>query len=381
MSAASASLDPANLRAAYADAIGRPRDAMPTPALVLDLDVARRNLATMAERLAPLPARLRPHVKVHKCPQLSLLQVEQGGAIGVATATAWEAVVMARAGVADVLVANQVVGDAKLAALAASARDARLTVAVDDARNAAALDAAARAAGSTLGALIEVDVGMGRGGTRSVPESLALAAAIEPLAALELRGVQGYEGHCMLEPDPLVRRRKAAEAMALLAEHVEAMRAAGHPIDVVSGGGTGTYDITGANPLVTELQAGSYLCMDGFHGNLVPGFERALFVAATVVIRHGSTAVVDAGRKSVGIDFVQPWIEGRDDAQATFFAEEHGLFEVAGGGLDLGERVEIVPGYAPTTVNLYDVFHVVSQGVVVDVWPVVPRGPGHGLVA
>src|SRR5207253_6670836 len=114
--------------------IGRSRHELITPALVLDLDVARRNIATMAQRMASMPARLRPHVKVHKSPALARMQIE-AGAIGVATATVWEAMVMAQAGIADVLVATQVVGQDKLAALAATARLAHVSVAVDDMEN------------------------------------------------------------------------------------------------------------------------------------------------------------------------------------------------------------------------------------------------------
>jgi D-threonine aldolase len=378
MSSDHAAFDPARLYDGYRQAIGRPRDEMPTPALILDLDVARRNLAAMAARLEGKPARLRPHVKIEKCPELARLHVEYG-AVGIATATAWEALVMARAGIADVLVANEVVGPAKIDALVAAARICRLTVAVDDARNVAALAAAATAAGVTMEMLIEVDVGMGRGGTRSISETLTVAAAVAAAPGVRLRGVQAYEGHCMLEPDRELRIAGAHAAMALVSQHVDRLRAAGHAVDDVSGGGTGTYDITSANPIVTELQAGTFVFMDLFHGTLVEGFEHSLFVAATVVIRHGSTVVLDAGRKSVGIDFIQPRMVGHD-LEARYFAEEHALFDFPGEPpLDIGDRVELIPGYAATTVNMYDVYHVVSSGVVVDIWPIVPRGPGQGL--
>jgi D-serine deaminase-like pyridoxal phosphate-dependent protein len=220
---------------------------------------------------------------------------------------------------------------------------------------------------------------MGRGGTRSISETLTVAAAVATAPGVRLRGVQAYEGHCMLEPDRELRIAGAHAAMALVSQHVDRLRAAGHAVDDVSGGGTGTYDITSANPIVTELQAGTFVFMDLFHGTLVEGFEHSLFVAATVVIRHGSTVVLDAGRKSVGIDFIQPRMVGHD-LEARYFAEEHALFDFPGEPpLDIGDRVELIPGYAATTVNMYDVYHVVSSGVVVDIWPIVPRGPGQGL--
>ena len=366
------------LTEAYRSAIGVSRKALVTPALILDLDLARRNMRFMAERLEALHARLRPHIKGQKSPELARLQVE-AGAIGVCTATVWEAIVMSRAGIEDVLIANEVGGAQKIAALAEAARHGHLTVAVDDERNAGDLSAAARAAGSQLDVLIEVDVGMGRGGVRSPEEAVALARRVSALPALRLRGVQGYEGHCMLEPDRAVRLQRVGEAMDCLGTVVGRLAGAGYECEVVSAGGTGTYDITGANPLVTEIQAGSYVFMDNFHGNLAPGFSRALTVLSTVVIRHGDTVVLDAGRKSIGIDYVLPTMAPYPFYQARAYAEEHALYDVDERcTLALGDTVELIPGYAPTTINLYDAYHVVEGDVVVDIWPIVPRGPGHG---
>jgi D-serine deaminase-like pyridoxal phosphate-dependent protein len=111
----------------------------------------------------------------------------------------------------------------------------------------------------------------------------------------------------------------------------------------------------------------------------VPGFSNALTVLGTVVVQHGQTIVLDSGRKSIGIDYVLPTMVPYPFYQARFFAEEHALFDVDERcSLELGGTVELVPGYAPTTVNLYDAYHVVEGGVVTDIWPVIPRGPGHG---
>jgi D-serine deaminase-like pyridoxal phosphate-dependent protein len=361
----------------YRSQIGRARSEVTTPALILDLDVAKRNIAVMAEKFAGLPARLRPHNKVHKSVELSLMQVE-AGAVGVAVATAWEAVVMAEGGIEDVLVANQLVQRDKVAAVAALAREHRITVAVDDVRNVDQLARAAQEAGSRLEILIEVDVGMGRCGVRTKEETLALAERIATHETLSLRGVQAYEGHCMLEPDVDVRHRKAHAANAKAIEAADHLAEHGHPCADISGGGTGTYFITGANPRISEVQAGSYVLLDCFHGNLVPGgFEVALTVAGTVISRQGSTVVLDCGRKAVGIDFVTPPLVAYPEAEIRYYAEEHCLADFPGAPpLDLGDVAEVMAGYGPTTVNLHDVFHVVEDGVVTDIWPVTPRGPG-----
>jgi D-serine deaminase-like pyridoxal phosphate-dependent protein len=364
----------------YGGAIGRSRRDLVTPVLIMDLDLVRRNIQFMMQQLSAMKAKLRPHIKCQKSPELARLQVE-AGAIGVCTATVWEAIVMSRSGIQDVLIANQVGGREKIAALAQAAGDSHITVAIDNVRNAQDLSNAVQAAGSKLDVLIEVDVGMGRGGVRSVQAAVGLAQQVAKLPGLRLRGVQGYEGHCMLEPDREMRIRKVFAAIDYLGSAIDHLASAGFECEVVSAGGTGTYDITGNHPRVAEIQAGSYVFMDNFHGNLVPGFSRALTVAGTVVIEHGNTLVLDSGRKSVGIDFVLPTMVDYPFYQARYFAEEHALFDVDERcPLKLGDAVELTPGYAPTTVNLYDAYHVVEKDIVVDVWPIVPRGPGHGGV-
>jgi D-serine deaminase-like pyridoxal phosphate-dependent protein len=372
--------DPARIYERYRRSIGRSRRDLATPALILDIESATRNLQAMERSLRDQSAKLRPHIKAGKSPQMARLHLEHG-AIGVATATAWEALVMARSGIPDVLIANEVVGPAKLDAVVAAAQHARVTVAIDDPRGVAELSAVAQAAGVTLEVLIEVDVGMSRGGTRTLEQSLTLARAVGNSPGVRLRGIQAYEGHCMSETDRASRTAMAQAAMGIAEEHLTALREAGYDAGELSGGGTGTYDITGRNPLVTELQAGSFVFMDMFHARLVDQFEFALFVASTVVARHGNTVVLDAGRKSIGVDYASPRIAGIK-MDARFFAEEHGSFDFPGHSpLDRGDLVELIPGYAPTTVNLHDVYHVVAGDEVVDVWPIIPRGPGRGMLA
>jgi D-serine deaminase-like pyridoxal phosphate-dependent protein len=368
----------AALQASYGDQIGRARSDVSTPALLLDLDKAKRNIATMAAKFRELPADLRPHFKVHKSPQLARLQVE-AGAIGVACATVWEAIVVAEAGIVDVLIANQVVQPDKVRAAAELARLHRLTLAVDDVRNAEQLSRAAVEAGAELELLIELDVGMGRCGVRSREEALPLAERIAELPGLKLRGLQAYEGHCMLEPDPDKRIADARTANRQAIDAFDFLADRGHPVEVISAGGTGTYHITGANPRIHEVQAGSYTLMDAMHRALVPGgFEVAMTVAGTVISRQGNTVVLDFGRKTVGIDFVTPPLVSHPQGRVRYYAEEHCLVDFPGPpSLDLGDVAEVMGGYAPTTVNLHDVFHVVEDGVVTDIWPVTPRGPGR----
>jgi len=364
------------VRRAYGGAIGQQRSEIITPALILDLPTARRNITKMAQCMQAMPAELRPHVKVHKSPELALMQVE-AGAIGVSTATVWEAIVMVRSGLDGVFVVNTVAGPDKLAALAALAREAEVMVAVDDAENAAQLAAAARAADSTLGVLVELDTGMDRAGVDSTEEAIALAARIAELHGVRLLGLTGYEGHCSLTPERELRHERERTAMGFLVDTADAVRSAGLPCSIVSAGGTATWDWTGAFPGVTESQAGSYVVMDNFHGAMIGDFEHAVTVLATVISRRPDRVIVDAGNKSMGASELATIVE-RDDLGNLRFDEEHGIFAATAElGPSVGEVVELVPGYAPGTVNWYDAYHVVEDGRVVDIWPIVPRGPGH----
>ena len=358
--------------------IGHARDAPATPALLLDLPAVERNIAEMARRMAGLPASLRPHAKIHKSPTLGKMQLD-AGAIGLTTATIWEASAMLDAGLSDVLVANQAVGPIKAAELARIAGLGRVLVAIESSVNARELAEAARAARSQIDVLIEFDVGLHRSGVRTAQEAVDLATSLQRLPGLRLQGVLGYEGHCMLEPDRAVRVEKASAANAALIAVADALARHGLATEIVAAGGLGTWDITGANPRITEIHAGSYIFTDAFHRNLVPGFEVALTVLATVISRTGNTVIVDCGRKSIGIDRTLPEVVGdqgviRFEHGEHFIHEEHTALDVpAGSALGVGDRVELMPGYAPTTVNLYDSYYVVADGRIVDVWPILAR--------
>jgi D-threonine aldolase len=364
------------VRRAYARAIGRRREDLVTPALILDLPLAQANIARMAERLRAMPAEIRPHVKVHKSPDLARMQM-QAGAIGISTATVWEAIVMVHSGLDGIFVVNTIAQPDKVAALAALARDADVMVAADDADNAAQIARAATAAGSSVGVLIEVDTGMDRAGVDAVDEAVGLARRIAELPGVRLLGVTGYEGHCSLTPERELRHRRQQAAMGFLVQAAEAIRAAGLPCPIVSAGGTATWNWTATYPGVTEIQAGSYVVMDNFHGAMVGDFDHALTVLATVISRRPDRVIVDAGNKSIGAPALAS-IRGHD-LPVFRSDEEHGIFTATPETtLRVGDVVELVPGYAPGTVNWYDAYHVIEHGRVVDIWPVIPRGPGHG---
>jgi len=183
------------------------------------------------------------------------------------------------------------------------------------------------------------------------------------------------------EPNRALRASKAAEAIERLIACVEFLERAGFEIEIVSAGGTNTYDMTGANPRVTELQAGSYVFMDATYGPLTPAFKPALSMLATVISRNERTAILDCGTKVMAMDLGPPTLI---EPCATIRAvhEEHTLLDVQDHQrLRVGEPVELIVGYCGGTVNVNDVYYVVENDRVVDVWPILARGPGHSWVA
>src|SRR5262245_44307275 len=319
-----------------------------TPALVADADVLDANLRAMSAAL-PGP-RLRPHVKAHKSTALAKRQAALGHR-AFTCATVREMEGMAAAGLGeDLLLANEVLDARRL-----GRRAARGTVAVD---SEATLEAAL--SGGVREVLIDVNVGLPRCGC--APETAGRLAALARRHGLGVRGVMGYEGHLMGVDDRAKRTSATAEAMALLAKaHAEVGG------EVISAGGTGTYDL---NRVATEIQAGSYALMDTAYAKLGLPFRQALFVLASVISVSPGFAVADAGLKALGMDSGTPAIEG---ARVWFCSDEHVTF--AGERPPaLGERVRVWPAHVDPTVAYHERIWLVRGDELVDELPVDLRG-------
>ena len=331
---------------------------LPTPALVVDAAALEHNLATMA---AALPrSRCRPHVKAHKTTALARRQREHGHA-GFTCATVREMVGMAEAGLGDdLLLANEVVDDERLKALATL--DARVTVAVDS----VATIRAAADAGLTE-CVIDVNVGLPRCGC--APDEAGRLAELAASRRLAVRGVMGYEGHVVGLTDRDERVRQTADCMALLRQAHDAVGG-----DLISAGGTGTFDI---NTVATEIQAGSYALMDTAYGALGLPFRRAVAVSATVIATNqaGGYAVADCGLKALGMDHGNPTM---DDATVWFCSDEHITFSMnhgAEGALpEVGAHILVWPAHVDPTVAYHERMYLTDDEHVVDTWDVDLRG-------
>ena len=361
--------------------IGDPASAIDTPALVLDLDPFERNLDLMANAARGGGVALRPHAKAHKCPEIARLQVDHG-AVGVCCQKVDEAAAFVDAGIRDVLVTNEIVADAKLARLAALARRATVGVLADDAATVARIGAAARTAGVTLDVLVEVDVGAHRCGVAPGAPAAALAAAIVREPGLRLRGIHAYHGGAQHLRAPAERATAIAAAAALAAASKAAIEATGLACPVVTGAGTGTWQLERDSRVWTELQPGSYVFMDADYQRnaLAPdqhAFEQSLYVLATVMSAVApGRAVVDAGLKAFAFDSGPPQVYAAHGLEYVKASDEHGVLAVSADAVPprVGDRVWLVPGHCDPTVNLYDWIVGVRGERVECLWPVAARG-------
>jgi D-serine deaminase-like pyridoxal phosphate-dependent protein len=348
---------------------------IPTPALLVDVAALERNIARMAAFFASGPCRLRPHFKAHKTPEIARRQLAAGSCVGITCATVSEAEVVASF-CDDVLLANEIVSAEKCARVAALARQAAMTVAIDSPAGIEALASAAAALGVSIGVLVDVNVGQGRCGVTNAEEAVALAEKAAATSGLIVRGVMGYEGHLQPIRDRKERESRTQQAMRGLVAIAQRIRNAGIPCDVVSSGGTGTYDIAGRVEGVTEIQAGSYALMDSDYAAVGVPFEQAFMVLGTVVSRPQPTrCVADCGHKAVTKDHGNPPVRGIDEATVTALNDEHAVIELpASSTLAIGDRVELIPSHTDPTVNLHDVFYAVEGDRVVGIWPIAARG-------
>ncbi len=345
-------------------------DDLDTPCLLLDLDVVESNIARMAAFLEGKPAKLRPHFKTPKTPEVARRQLA-AGAIGITVAKLGEAEVLADAGLGPILMANQVVGRVKIDRLMALlTRGVDITVAVESEFNIRELVDGAARSGQKPGAIIEVDSGMHRCGTSEPAETVRLARLMKD-SGIEYRGIMGYEGHAVLLPDAAERGVQADAALSIVARHVDALAEAGLAPAIVSVGGTGTFELSASREGVTEIQAGSYVFMDGRYQAVLPGkFECALSILVTVISVHGDYAVCDAGMKSLTNEFGAP--RSKDGSfKAARLSEEHAHLTGEGiARLHPGDKVELIPSHGDTTLNLHDVYNVTRNGEVIEQWPI-----------
>ena len=357
--------------------VGMPKSEVDTPALLVDVDTMQANMNRILATCEKHHVGWRPHCKGHKSPDIAKLEIAKG-AIGVTCAKVGEAEVMAAAGIRSIVIANEVVGATKFARLLALGEHVDVVVCVDSIGNVDSLNAAAIAADRVQKVLIEVNVGMNRAGVEPGAPVLALANEIASRSGLRLVGVLAWESHATRIADAREKESKVKEALAKLTASARACEAAGHKIEIVSCGGTGTFPYCITEPGVSEVQIGGAIFSDEhYRTHYHMDFAPALTILATVTSRPTpARMILDSGRKSMSCDMAMPAPLGLPPVEAMKLSAEHCTIELKSPSATpkVGDKIEFICGYSDSTVFLHDEIVAVRRGRVDAIWPLTARG-------
>jgi D-serine deaminase-like pyridoxal phosphate-dependent protein len=368
-------------RIARKDFRGMTKDVLPTPCMVVDIDLFEKNIKTMADYAKLAPINLRPHVKVHKSVDIARRQMAMG-AIGVTTATIAESELMSGAGIRGVLWTKQPASQNNLArAIALSKRDPTFMFVVDDPIVAGWVEQAAAAAQVKCRVAVSVYAGMKRQGIENGQPAVDLAQKLSASNHVQFQGFMAYSGTASHTKGWAARRTRSANDLAGAQETVAMAKKAGLPVNIVSGGSTGTYNIDREFGL-TELECGSYVFMDSIYRQVggksddrdYKDFESSLSILVTVDSKqHSDQVTTDYGNKAMArpTDTVKgmPWLQvGNQGA-------EYGMLTWKDGGSEIkvGDRVEIFCSNLDMSTNCYDRYYVAKGNDIVDAWPIMGR--------
>ncbi len=346
--------------------VGYRSETVPTPALVLDATIVRRNIERLAGYAAGHGLGVRPHAKTHKSSGIAGMQLASG-ARGLTVAKVGEAEALlqsCRNEAADVLVAYPTVDAARTERLAGLARTATVRVALDTPAAIESVSAAARSAGTTVGVLVDLDVGMGRTGVPKADALVTLAQAVAAAPGLRLDGIFCYPGHIWARPAE--QASPLAAVAAKLQEAIDLFDRDGLCREIVSGGSTPTALQSHLVPQVTEIRPGTYVFndMNTVHGDFCTLADCAARIVCTVVSDAVTGQVVlDGGTKTFTSDRCGPapdsghgFIVEYPDAVITKLTEEHGQVDVSRCERrpQVGERVTVIPNHICPCINLQD---------------------------
>jgi D-serine deaminase-like pyridoxal phosphate-dependent protein len=354
-----------------------PKSLLDTPALLIDLDVLDANIAHVAQTCRAHGVAWRPHFKGHKTLEIARMQLA-AGAIGITCAKLGEAEVLAAGGIRDIMIANQIVGAVKLQRLMRLLDAADVIVAVDSRENIAELAKAVWQSGKNLRVVIEVNIGMNRAGVEPGEPVLALAAEIAQHPNLRLVGVMGWEAHATAITDTAQKEKAVAAAIGLLTASADQCRRAGHDIEIVSCGGTGTFTYCIKQPGVTEVQVGGAVLSDEhYRGHYHLDMPVSLTILTSVTSRPTPTRIIlDAGRKAMSIEAAVPRALNLPAVRNLKLSAEHAQLELEAPSDTprIGDKVELVTGYTDTTVHLHEEIVALRKGQLEAVWKVAGRG-------
>ncbi len=344
---------------------------METPAVKIDLATVKANIASAQQIFDELGIAFRPHIKTHRIPAFAKKQLA-AGACGITCQKIGEAEVMADSGIDDILITYNIVGEEKLARLAALATRCDLSMTADNSTVVDGLSRTFANSAEKLEVLVECDTGQGRCGVQSPQEAAELAVIINRSPGLRFGGLMTYPPMSdMTAVDQWLRAAKAAVESTSLA------------CTRVSNGGTPNLATIDQVKIATEHRAGTYIYNDRslVNAGACQLEDCALTVVATVVSRPtADRAIIDAGSKALTSDLIG--LEGYGHilkapaADIFSLSEEHGHIDLTGADWrpEVGEIIEIIPNHACVVSNLVDEVHVVHENNQIELMKVPARG-------
>jgi len=350
--------------------------------MVVDLDMFKANVKHMADTAKDNGINVRPHVKVHKSVDVAKYQIA-AGAVGLTCATIAEAELFSGAGIKGVLWTKQPVGvNNTQRAIALSKKDPTFMFVADDARVVDWVEQAAEAQNIKVKMLVSVYAGMTRQGIENGKLAVELAQKICSSKHMQFEGFMAYSGGAAHTKGFDARKKASMEVLAGVRESKDLALKAGLPVNIISGGSTGTYNLDHANGL-TELEAGTYVFMDteyfiigGKDGDMrrYNDWQPALTVLTTVDSQHHPNIITtDYGTKAIAksTDEVKgmPWL------QVGVQGAEYGALRWKDGEQPpkLGDRPEIYCTNLDQSTNAFDRYYVAQDDKIVDVWPIMGR--------
>lgn len=365
--------------------LGLHKFELDTPSLVIDKVKLLANLKLMQNLAKEKGVAVRPHAKTHKCNQLAQLQLDYG-AIGICVTKVSEALVMARAGIKELLITSPIVTMTKITTLLEVLKLAPDTlIVIDNLANAEELNKIMAQHGLNLNVLVDIDAGIGRTGVK-FEEAISFTQKVNAMSNLEFKGIQCYAGHLQHIPE-LDRRREATHAVLLKAAKIrQKLLNMGISCRIQTGSGTGTFSLDAEIEAVTEIQPGSYCVMDQEYINIEykeQKFAPAMTMLTTVISANQDTHVtVDAGTKALYKVPTQPSVISHPHLAYDWdcFGDEHGKITALNGSVvlpKLGEVLELIVAHCDPTINLFDHFYITEDDIVVDCWNIDLRGCCH----
>jgi len=354
------------------------KDNVSTPALIIDYDLMKQNIETMAKFARENNVKLRPHIKTHKCPIIGKMQLE-AGANGICVAKVGEAEVFAQNGFDDILIANEVVELNQIKRLVNLNKNKLVRVCVDSEKNINDLNEIASQSDVKLEVLLELNVGMGRVGVNLGEPALNLANIIKEKSHLELIGLQAYEGHLTPMMNLEQQKEQTEECMQQVIDTRDLLNKNGFDINYTTVSGSATYRFSAKIDGITEIQPGTYVFSDEHLHRVISDFDIAATVLSTVSNQTGKKEfTIDAGSKAIPTGDGKPIFKDYPKAKIRVTTEEHTQLKLFGKEtFKIGQKVELIPAHICTTVNLYDFFTVIKENKVIERWDILARGKNY----